>query len=81
MVFLPKWNTQAYIDKNGSVCIQLIPGQYLTKEEFKEWVKGSGYPSFLSGIFVNKRERKHFMDIRMELFEDVQKYYDELTKK
>ena len=81
MVFLPAWNTQAYIDESGIIYIQLIQGQYHTKQEFQKHITENGYPSYLSGFFVNKKDRQDFMDTRMELYDDIQKYYEEHGQK
>jgi len=83
MVFIADWNSYAYIDKNRVVRIELTYRNYYTREEFQEYIKENGYPNYLNGFFMDnkKKHRQDFMDRRMELFDDVEKYYNELLKK
>ncbi len=82
MVYIPNWNSRAFIDSNGVIRIELAYHLFDTREEFIKRIDENGYPNYLNGFFWNnkKKHRQDFMDARMELFDDVQKYYDELTK-
>ena len=77
VVYLPDWGTHAYICKDGTITIQLIWGEQVTKKEFLKHFKEGGYPNFLRG-FWNKKERQDFIDRRMKLFDDLQDYYNKI---
>ena len=63
MVYLPYWNTHAYICKDGTIYVQLILGKFHTKREFYELEKD--------------KHNDDFMESRMRLFDDLKDYYNE----
>ena len=64
-VYLPDWSTHAYICKDGTVYVEIMPGRRFTKDEFIEHEKDNGH-------------NKEFMETRMKLFDDLQDYYNEI---
>lgn len=68
IVYLPEWNTHAYICHDGSIYVQLMLGHCFTKDEY---LNSDLVPSF----------NKEFVDERLKMFEELEEYYNELAAK
>ena len=62
IVYLPDWNTHAYICKDGAIYIQIILGRCFTREKFIEFEKDT-------------KHNREFINRRLKLYDDLEKYY------
>ena len=62
IVYLPDWNTHAYICEDGKIYLQLIVGRCFTKEEFlsQEWLSS---------------HNEEFKNSRLKVFDELEEYY------